>query len=305
VALVSGVGTAILDATRDYEDLGKLFSQTTLDAVAKAALAAAARYPELLGAKGERSGKLVAALAGALAADAARIGPGLLPELIRLTLEKSAENLDALLQDGERPERHLLIVALKQVLPVLARKAPDGAKWKPTLGATDVLALAEALVDEVARNPQWLVDGAGQESRRLGEVMAAVLDALRAQAGPRLRRETATALVAAAVRAVGRRLELSAQEQGKPLVALVIAAIVEKLHGENAPLQAAWLFARDEALRRLTDVVLDEIAQAGARAQLPALVGAFLDDLVERIRDGEPWSWEELARALRARLAGG
>jgi hypothetical protein len=249
----------------------------------------------------------VAAVAGALADDARIIGPGLLPELIRLTLEKSAEQLDTLLpvKDREHPERHLLVLALKQVLPVLAREPDQGAKWKPRLGPGDALALGEALLDEVAGNPQWLVDRAGKQHRLLGDVVAGVLDALRAHAGPHLRRETAMVLVAAAVEAVGTRFELGAGEQGKPLVALVVAAIVKKLHGDDAPLEAGWLFAREEALRRLTKLVLDEIAQAGARAKLPALVEAFLDDLIGRIRKGEPWNWEDLARALRARLAGG
>ena len=305
VALVSGVGAAILDATKAHQGLEGLFSQAALDAVTKAALTAAARYPELLGAKGERTGKLVAAVAGALGTDAARIGPGLLPELIRLTLEKSADNLDALLRvdPNDKTEKHLLVVALKQVLPVLASKPPNGAKWEPKFDAADALALAEALVDEVARNPQWLVDRAGQESRLLGDVVAAVLEALRMQAGPRLRRDTAVALVAAAVRAVGNRLELgTADAQGRRVVAVVAAAIVKTVHGDGAALEAAWLFARDEALQRLADLIFDQIAHAGARADLPQIVQGFLDETVDRIRKGESWTWQELAALLLKEL---
>jgi hypothetical protein len=308
VALVSGLGKALLaSAGDDGLRVEEVFSPATLDAAVKAALVAVARFPELLGAEGEKAGKLVAAVAGALAEQAGRVAPELLPQLVRLVLEKSAEHLDALLPEGDkdRPERHLLVAALKPVLAALARPAPAGAAWKPALRGEDVLAVAEAAIAEVVENPRWVVDAAGRRSELLGETVGSVLDALRAQAGPRLRRDTASAIVVAAVQAVGRRLELSAKDaQGRRVVALVVAAVVGKVHGEDAPAEAAWLFARDEALQRLVALTMEEIARAGAREELVALVQAFLDDAVARIRGGEPWSWDELSRLLRERLAG-
>lgn len=307
VDLISGVGTAILGSLQDRKlGLETLFSRETLEAAVRAVLVAAARHPQLLGAKGEGAGKLVAAVAKELGDDANVIGPGLLPELVRLVLEKGAENLDILLPDKNQPERHLLARALKAVLPVLAAKPPAGAKWKPALRSEDALALAEALLDEVVRNPQWVTDEAAAKSPRLGEVVGAVLAALRNEAGPRLRRESAVAILAAAVEAVGRRLELGVKDaQGRHVVAAVVGAIVKTVHGDGAALEAAWLFAREEALQRLTQLILDEIAQAGEPAKLLGRVQAFLDEAVERIRKGTPWWWDELAPLLREHLAKG
>jgi len=304
IDLVAGVGNAILEAAESPGGgFGALFTQETLEATAKAALVAAARHPDLLGAKGERSGKLVAAIAQSLAAQANVIGPGLLPELVRLVLEKSAEQLDTLLPDAGRPQDHLLIAALKAVLPALSRPAAPGAKWKPKLGAADALALAEALLDEVVRNPQWLAVRANEASPLLGEVAGAVLQALREEAGARLKRGTAIALVAVAVQAVGKRLELGiADAAGKRVAAVVMAAIVKTVHGDGAAPAAAWLFARDEALERLTGLVFDKLAQAGKRADLPRIVQAFLDEVVERIVDGMPWTWQDLADLLFTEL---
>ena len=122
-------------------------------------------------------------MAQSLAADAQKLGPRLLPELVRLVLEKGADQLDQLLPDKGKPERHLLVTALKGVLAALARPVPGGAIWKPVFGAEDALKLAEAVVDEVVANPQWVIDRAGKESRLLADVVEAVLDALRSGTG--------------------------------------------------------------------------------------------------------------------------
>jgi hypothetical protein len=105
------------------------------------------------------------------------------------------------------------------------------------------------------------------------------------------------------VRAVGNRLELgTADAQGRRVVAVVAAAIVKTVHGDGAALEAAWLFARDEALQRLADLIFDQIAHAGARADLPQIVQGFLDETVDRIRKGESWTWQELAALLLKEL---
>ena len=52
-------------------------------------------------------------------------------------------------------------------------------------------------------------------------------------------------------------------------------------------------------------LVLEEIAQAGKRKDILQQVEAFLDEAMARIREGKPWTWDELRLELRRRLAGG
>ena len=301
-ALVSGIGRALLSTLGDPEkpEFSRVFSQQSLDAVVRASLEVVARYPALVGPRQETIARLVMETTTALARKADTFGPDLLPELLRLVMEKSATHLEQLLP-GETladPRKHLLITALDSILTVLSQAPPPDARWKPTFSAPDALQLAEALVAEVVQNPDWMMPST-QSNPLLATVLAAVLHELRTHGGGRLRRESAKGVLIACVRAVGQRAELGVQNpDGQVAIAVVVAAVMKAIHSADTPTRARWVLARDEVSGRLLDLILARVVERGWRSDTVRQVQDFLDQTIELIERGDPWTWETLTASL-------
>ena len=137
-------------------------------------------------------------LLGAVAADLARtpdlLRQDLLPEVVRLILEHTGENLPLLWPDAVgRPEANLLFVAVRTTLEVLAGPPGDDVAWRVRFRRADLFRVLEVVVNEVTSNPGWVVDAAGRVDRTLKDVLESVLAVLRTRADARLSVSTASA----------------------------------------------------------------------------------------------------------------
>jgi hypothetical protein len=302
-ALVSAVGSALLGAISDGTQvrLADLFSRETLDAVTASSLQVVARYPKLIGAQDKFIGQLLSAMVTDLGKNAVQFGPGLLPELIRLVMEKSASHLELLLPEAAAgdPRKHLLLAALRTLLETLSRPVPAGAKWKLAFSADDALGLAEAVLVEVVQNPRWVVSAANKAEPLLGEVVSQTVDAVRAKGGPILRRETAMLVVSSAVAAVGRRFELAVKnDKGEIPIAAVVAMVVDAAFGPGAPASSQWVLARDEIFRSVIAIVLDRVAASGKTAEAIAKIEKVLQATVDALAKAEVWSLVLFGKSL-------
>ncbi|MCB9081464.1 MAG: hypothetical protein H6555_07120 [Lewinellaceae bacterium] len=81
--------------------------------------------------------------------------PALLPELIRLVMEKTAGQLTLLVETEDGEVEYLLVLALREILTSLASPTPGGT-WRPELTPEQLLRMVEFLLDEVVHNPNWL-----------------------------------------------------------------------------------------------------------------------------------------------------
>jgi hypothetical protein len=100
--------------------------------------------------------------------------PGLLPELLRLTIESTARHLYLVLNLEEEEPVNILVVALEQTLSAIA-KPPRSGHWKPRLSREQILDILEVVYEAVLEHPQWV----GQEPL-IYEVFKAVFRALEA-----------------------------------------------------------------------------------------------------------------------------
>ena len=196
--LAGNVGLAVLDAVvgENTVDLRALFTQETMDGVMKAALRAVAASPRLAGIPHQGVAQLVRSVVGDLAASTTVVGPDLLPEAIRIVLDRTAEHADALLPAGGAPADLLLARAGRTLLEGLAAPDPSGT-WRPRFEKQDVLTTLEAVVGEVAQNPAWLAAAAGGGSSHLATAVRAALAALAGMEEPRLRPASALVVVRA------------------------------------------------------------------------------------------------------------
>jgi hypothetical protein len=145
------------------------FDKKTADLLVKAALRIISERPDLVS-DHEGFGNIVSGVASAFKESGVK-RPNLLPELLRITLENSAGNLDLLIPSAVGEPRHLMVVALHEILSSVSAPVPNG-KWKPTYSNSELLILVETLLDEVVHNPGWI-------TRKIAEkpLMSQVLDA--------------------------------------------------------------------------------------------------------------------------------
>nr|MBP8240454.1 hypothetical protein [Saprospiraceae bacterium] len=129
-----------------------------------------AAHPELL-VKGALLRTIVSDLA--LVVQESRIRqPGLLPELIRITLENVAAHLEAVADEHAGQPKHILVLAIGQVLRAITQPSEDG-RWTPKLSNEQIQEIVRMAVGAVLENPQWVRGG-----DRLFQLIDAVICAM-------------------------------------------------------------------------------------------------------------------------------
>ena len=207
-ALIASVGTSVLETiiTEDSIDLSGLLSREGLDAVMSAALFTLAENPSLMGVDHQGLRKLLSQIAKDLAQSSLLLNPDIIPEMMRLILERTAAHADLLWPDEfQHPEKHLLVTASRELLNQLARPPAPGDTWKPNLTKSQILGVVETVLDEIVQNPEWLVKVAESENVIVAEVVESVMATLRRVPANRLSGETGMEVLKSAIKAVALR----------------------------------------------------------------------------------------------------
>lgn len=304
--LVSRVGRTLLGAvvTQNAVQFDHLFTPETLDAVTKASFAAVAAHPELVSGGNDRLKKLIGEIAGGLASTPALLTCDFVPEAIRIIIQKTGENLEALMPTGTDPARNLLLVASKEVLALVSAPPPAAAKWRLQFGPAQLEELLQTVVATVAANPDWLIQEAGGANTLLGSITKAVLDSLRRRAGPLLRPDTALLILKAAYGAAGKRLGMLAKNPAdQHLIGAALDAVFATIFDAGVNAEAKWVLVRDEAVARVATIVLDSLARHGINEQQIQKVVIQLRSAIQALGQGQTWTLEGFAASLDAALA--
>jgi hypothetical protein len=312
-ALISEVGKGVLGLILDDPDgdLSRVFSREGVDVVLKAALTAVAKHPEILVDKKDAGLRaLLVSVAGELGQFDTLLTPAVVPEVTRLILEKTGENLELLWPEmAKKPENHLLLTAGKTTLAILTKKPPAGARWKPAFGRDDLLAVTGTVFDELVQNPAWLLAAAGDTDASLRAALDAALGVLRARGTRQLSVATATEVLQASIRAVALRAEFlekmpaGGPMAGQPVLAAALDAILATIYDPPGA-RAAWRLARADAVVGVVQIGLGELARQGASPQRVAALDAFVREQAAAIEAGRAWDLDTFATGLRTALGG-
>lgn len=131
------------------------FNIEALDRLLKSTFEVIAIHPELIS---KRHGirEIVMGVSKAMAEADFHHRPDLLPELVRLILEHTADNLSTVLGRPNAGPRYLLVEAIREFLWVISKHQTPGP-WKPRFSKRHILAIANHLLDEVVLNPAWVL----------------------------------------------------------------------------------------------------------------------------------------------------
>ncbi len=303
--LARHVGHAVLGFVLDQPEghLDSVFGREGLEVVIRASLSALGKHPELL-LDTENIGlkSLLSQVASELGKQKAILEVGILPEVMRLILDKTGDNLYVVWpQWAKHPENHLLLTAARTVLDTLIYM-PSEAKWRPQFTRDDMLHLFEAAFDEFVNNPGWLIDRTGKVNDNLKVVLEAIVGVLRKQQDRRLSTHDASRILSAGLKAVARRQEfLERLPNGTPMAAALIDAILSSIFRQKSD-KATWTLVRSEVIIGTTEAALNLLAEAGVTEDKVRKLGTFMKKQVKAINEGRPWSLELFEAKLRTEL---
>jgi hypothetical protein len=306
--VVTQVGSTITDLLVGDEQLTfrRLLSGEGLSAVVRSSLDAVAKNPELLKVGNQGLKNVLVAIAGDVAATEGVLGPDLFPELARLVLQHSADNIDLLWgKSFNTADRHLLVTASGQLLAALATPAPAGAKWTPRLTRDQILKVAGTVFDEVIDNPDWLLQRAGAVAPPLRVALDAMLSSLRSLDGSRISADAGVAMLQAGIKAVALQLPLlnalpaAGGDAGKTALGAALDAVFAELFRGGDGSAAQWRVARSSLLSGAVEIGLTELAKAGAKPEQIAALRAA----ARALADGTTLDLDHFASDLQRRLA--
>lgn len=151
-------------------DFSRGFDKKLTDDILQSVSGALAAHPDLL-VKGALLRTIVSDLALVVQESGIR-QPGLLPELIRITLENVAAHLEAVADEHAGQPKHILVLAIGQVLRAITQPSEDG-RWTPKLSNEQIQEIVRMAVAAVLENPQWVRGG-----DRLFQLIDAVICAM-------------------------------------------------------------------------------------------------------------------------------
>lgn len=269
--LVQAVGRTLADLVlgENKPTFRRLLSGDGLRRLAQSALAAVAHNPALLKVENKGLENLLVSLASDLASREDLAGPDLLPDVARLVLEKTAQNLELIW--GRRitdPGRNLLLAAVRSTMKELARKPPTGSTWKPSLTKEQFVAIAESVLDMVVDQPEWLLKRADDTGDTLGVAVRAMLEALRGMDENRISGATGVALMRAGLAAVARQIAFVDElpGTGKRALTAVLDAVLAAIFSDQATANARWVLARNSSIQTVVEIALDQLAARGIGA---------------------------------------
>jgi len=307
-ALVSNVGGALLDlvVSSPEAELDALFSTDSLEVLADAALRTLGEHPEILvdgGNAGLRT--LLGQVATELAGYDRLFQTSMLPELGRMVLDKTGENLHLLWPNlASDPKKNLLLTGASTALDVLTRKPAVNEPWKPRFTREELLDVTEAVLDQFVENPGWLVSEAGEVNDNLKAALEAAVGVIRARGNRRLGTALAADILKTSLVAVATRQEFVQRlpAEGKVAVAAVLDVVLEQAYRGGLDPKVAWVLTRGEAVRGLVAVALEQLGRTELGEPEIAKLRKALERQVDAIVAGQAFELSAFSAELEKEL---
>ena len=236
--------------------------------------------------------------------------PGMVPEVTRMILDTTGENLLLLWPDlANNPQRHLLLTAAGTTLDILTQKPAGTQKWQPRLSRADLLAVVETVFAELTANPTWLLEKTGHPNENLRIVLDEALTVVRNHADERMSTATAVDVLRAVVVKAGTRTEFfdkmpgGSPQAGTTLVAAALDVIFSAIFDAHLDPRAAWQMVRSETIVALVDIGLAELAKVPLSPEKVTIFAAFMGKQIDSLTAGEPFMLPTFATDLQKVLA--
>ena len=309
-ALVSGVGTSLLGAILDEDsvDLSALLSRNSVDKLVKSALGVFAEHPELAGIDNDGLKAVISQTAKSLADNKRVLGRDMLPDVIRLVLEKTGKNAALLAPDGfSEGGKQLAVLAAGQILEQIAREPDGGAGWSPNFSKSQLTSVLDSVLDEVVENPDWLLEKAGSKSSMLKDALATTLDTLKAAPKNRLSADTGELVLRNVIKSVALRSEfldeIPVGGETKSALSAALGALIDSTLSDDVDAKARWTLARGEVFGKLVETGMNKLAEMGITEGTIGQVVGVVDLAAAKLGAGDSFSLQGVLDQINALTA--
>ena len=309
-ALVASIGTCILKTildpishdvpNKEPLDLTTIFSRETLEQLIQTALVTVGEYPSLLNIEPNGLRLILTQMAKELAIFPSLLSLDILPEIMRLVVGKTAQNLDLLWPESDRsdPRKHLLITASRELLFALSKPPEQGSGWELGLNKNQILEIAEEVLGEVVQNPEWLVKEAGEKSTVLSRTIQVTLSALKRAPAGRLNAETSKKVIKTVLKSVALRRELlkkiRVDREEKETIGVILDALTNALLSSKVDRNVRWVLGRNEIFSQIACLALQKLAENGPSEEAIVKLRKILGQAAENIKAAGPWRLESI-----------
>jgi hypothetical protein len=255
---VQSAGAALVEVVAE-QGLVAVFKGQALDQVVGALLGALSSYPDAFSSK-EPIKRILADIAQVTMESGIR-RPGLVPELLRMSLDKAKGNLHLIWEPAGG--RSLMALSLQSVLGALAQPPQDG-RWRPQFSAEQLTGLMNNLLDEVVRNPAWVSHQLGSKTL-LQQVVGESLKAMEAiPIEARLHPDTAKLVLKQSVKATALRKQLLDKvDSQQTVIFYALDQLFEYLFVSGDP-QVKWVATQQQVLNTLLEHYIEKLATESA-----------------------------------------
>lgn len=285
-------------------DFADGFNRALADEIVEAALILLTQHPQLI-VEDAALQHIIGGVAEAVLTSGIH-QPGLLPEIIRLVLIKTADNIELVFEKENDTLEYLPVAALREILHALGAEPPAG-RWKPRFTPEQLLSLCEVLLEEVVQNPAWITDKVDADSL-LREVLDLTLRALqKVPAGQRLTAQTFEYVLEIVLRGVARskklleRIKLGNDELEGSILERVLDLVLMSVF----PPSEGGAVDKPKLLIDLLEYIFDVILAENPDAKGLALVELILSDAagIDFSKGFYPDTVEELVEAALMAIA--
>ena len=196
-----------------------------------------------------------------------------------------------------------MIIASRELLEKLSEPPAPGDWWTPSFSKTQLLEIAEVVLEEVVQNPDWLVKRAAVENTILGDAVEITLASLRKIPPGRISTETGVQVLKAAIKGVALRREflnrMKFKEEEREALGILLEMLIECILSDQVDPKVRWVLARGEIFRLITEASLERLAEIGVSQGNLLTLERVLIQAAEDLRTGKPWKLESFMEELK------
>ena len=304
---------------KSEQGLQSLLSNS-LNAITRISATILIENPDLLGIQNEDVKNLVTHLSSTLSAYPTSFSKAILPDLARMVILDTAENLGSILGDGTNPGSNLLVQASTIVINTLLPIDANG-QVQFSFNPNQILALTDEVVQLVISKPEWILTQASNVDPLLSIALSAAFAALNDASVLNLSNEAKINIMRSALQAVGadKGFMKAVGIESELMMTLAINAVMNaaqgKLTGDAAALDLTpegitqlltaaaienikWSLSDNDTLEKLSSSVLSRLAKEGASEKALAMTNTLIASEILKIAKGEPFSLAELVAKL-------
>ena len=298
----------------------------SLDTVTRISATILTENPDLLGIQNEDIKDLVTHLSSTLAAYPSAFSAAMLPDLARMIILDTSENIGLIVgSDGSDPNNNLLVQASSIVLNTLLPVNENG-QVQFSFNVNQILSLTDDVVQLVVSKPEWILTQAENVDPLLSTALSAAFAALNGASVLNLSNEAKINIMRSALQAVGeeKRFMEAVGIDNELMMTVAINAVMNaaqgKLTGDSsgsagldltpegitklvtdaAIENIKWSLSDNDTLEKLSESVLSRLAKEGASEETLAMTNTLIASEVIKIAKGEPFSLTELLAKLES-----